>query len=224
MDAGTSGSGFADPEKLAQKTIERSNVYGLLATIYRQEPTADLLQRLTNPPFLRALSAAGVALERDFLDCPQDQLLASLSLEYTQLFIGPGKHVSPHESVHTPADGGSLWGKSTVNVKKFIESVGIEFRPQYHGIPDHISVELEFMQKLAQAEADAWGIGDRDKAMGYRSIEKEFLDNHLSRWIPVFCDKLKEQAAFSFYREMAKLLEGFIGIDKEELAPTTQGE
>ncbi|MFQ5936669.1 MAG: molecular chaperone [Acidiferrobacterales bacterium] len=207
---------------MAQKTIERSNVYGLLATIYRQEPTADLLQRLTNPPFLRALSAAGVALERDCLDRPQDQLLASLSLEYTRLFIGPGKHISPHESVHTPADGGSLWGKSTVAVKQFIESVGVEFRPEYHGIPDHISVELEFMQEVTDTEAQAWQREDRAQVVSCLQIEKKFISEHLAQWVPRFCEKVIEEAELSFYREMAILTRNFIESDKEEIEQLAQ--
>jgi TorA maturation chaperone TorD len=211
------GAGGADPESLGQKTVERSNVYGFLAAIYGAEPTADLLGQIKDPPFLQALSAAGVALDEDFLSLPEEQLLSHLSLEYTRLFIGPGKHISPHESVHTPGDGESLWGKSTAAVKQLIESVGIEFRPDYHGLPDHISVELEFMQKVTKAEAEAWQRGDYAGAAKWLRLEQEFVDSHLAIWIPAFCENVVGQTELSFYSEMAKLTREFIETEKEQI-------
>jgi len=40
----------------------------------------------------------------------------------------------------------------------------LKYRPDYTGIPDHISVELELMQKIAQREAKAWE-EDREGAL-----------------------------------------------------------
>ncbi len=192
-----------------------------LAAIFRTEPTTELHHQVKEPSLLQALADFRVSLGEDFLRTPEDQLLDDLAVEYTRWFLGPGTHVSPHGSVHMPGEDGLVWRNSTVAAKSFMGSLAGNLDPEYTDLPDHISVELEFMQKLAQARA--WHIGDRAKAMSYRSIEKEFLDNHLSKWAPVFCDKLKMQATLSFYREMAKLLGGFIGINKEELARTSQG-
>ena len=224
MSLAADDTGAIVMEQSARTAEERGNLYGFLAAVYRAEPTVELLRQVEEPSFREALVAVGISLDEYFLRTPEDGLLDDLAVEYTRLFLGPGKHVSPHGSVHMPGEDGRLWRNSTVAAKKFKQSLGVDFRPESHGLPDHISVELELMQKLAQAEARAWHTGDRAKAMSYRSIEKEFLDNHLSKWVPIFCDKLKMQATLSFYREMAKLLEGFIGIDKEEWTRTSQGE
>ncbi len=136
---------------LAETSQERSNVYGLLAVIYRTELKSDLLKQITEPPVLQALSDLGVQFENDFLQKAGDDLLEDLAVEYARLFIGPGKHISPHESVHHQRDDGQsglLWGMSTVEVKKFIESTGLEYKSDYQGLPYHISVELEFMREL----------------------------------------------------------------------------
>ncbi len=217
MDAGARGTGVANVANAAEITIERSNLYGFLAAIYREEPTADLLRRIKDPPFLRALDSVGITLDEDLRDRPEEQLVSDLSLEYTRLFIGPGKHVSPHESVHTLGDGGLLWGRSTVAVKKFVESVGIEFRSEYHGIPDHISVELEFMQKVTEAETDAWRCRDHAQVAHCREIEHEFIGEHLAKWVPGFCEKVMAEAECSFYREMARLTKDFISVEQQEL-------
>jgi TorA maturation chaperone TorD len=207
---------------MAQKAITRSNLYGLLATIYRVEPTADLLRQIKHPRFLEALVDVGVTLEKDFLDAPEEQLLSDLAVEYTRLFIGPGKHISPHESVHTEGHDESLWGRSTVEVKGFIESVGIEFRPDYHGMPDHISVELELMQKLTEAEAKAWQRGDYAEATMWLQLEQEFTDKHLARWVPAFCKQVVGQAELSFYSEMAMVTKEVLEMEKKQIEGLVQ--
>jgi TorA maturation chaperone TorD len=212
---------IAGVESFAGKTTERSHLYGFLAAIYRAEPTTDLLQQIKSPPFLQALDDVGVTLDKDFLDLPAEQLLSELALEYTRLFVGPGKHISPHGSVYMSGEGGSLWGVSTAAAKRFIESVGAEFRPEYHGLPDHISVELEFMQQLTRAEAQAYQRHDQAAAAQFLSIEKEFIQKHLATWVPAFCDRVIGEADSSFYREMAKLTRNFVLADKEEVEKLT---
>lgn len=206
----------ANPEEMAQKAITRSNLYGFLAAIYRVELTADLLRRIKHPRFLEVLADVGVTLEKDFLDVPEEQLLSDLAVEYTRLFIGPGKHISPHESVHTPGHDESLWGRSTVEVKDFIESVGIEFRLDYHGMPDHISVELELMQKFTAAEAKAWQLGKYAEATMWLQLQQEFIRKHLARWVPAFCKQVVEQAELPFYSHMAMVTKGFLEMEKKQ--------
>ena len=211
-----------DPEEIAQRAITRSNLYGFLAAIYRVEPTAGLLRQIRHPSLLEASVNVGVTLEIDFLGAPEEQLLPELVVEYTRLFIGPGKHISPHESVHTQGHDESLWGRSTVAVKDFIESVSIEFRPDYHGMPDHISVELELMQKLTEAEANAWQRGDYAEAAMWVQLEQKFTDDHLARWGPSFCEQVIGQAELSFYREMAVVTKQVLGMEQKQIKKLVQ--
>jgi TorA maturation chaperone TorD len=198
----------------------RSNIYGLLASVYRQEVTSDLIQQIKDPQFLGVLSDLGTEGLDTFLQKPENELLEDLAVEYTRLFLGPGKHISPHESVHHQRDDGqwgNLWGKSTAEVKKFIESTGLNYIEDFKGLPDHISVEFEFMQKLTLHEKKAWGEADADKATSYRQIEKKFVEAHLFQWIPSFCEKVMEHTELSFYRAMAALTRSFIKFEMEEL-------
>jgi len=86
-------------------------------------------------------------------------LAEDLAVEFTRLFIGPGPHISPHESVNTETHDvkeAALWSAQTVKVKKFIEAAGLEYDDSFSGMPDHVTAELEFMQRLAAKEAEAW--------------------------------------------------------------------
>ena len=213
---------MAQTEKAQRMAVarQRSNVYGLLATAYRQEVTSEFLQQLRDPEFLRILSDLGIQLTSDFLQKPEEELLDDLAVEFAGLFLGPGGHISPHESVHHQKDGvesGMLWGESTAVVKKFIESAGLGYDPEYTGLPDHISVELEFMEALARHEEQAWSEDDEEEAFRCLAMERRFLDEHLSRWVPVFCDKVTAAAELSFYRELAGLTKRFIEFDWQEL-------
>lgn len=214
------GPAAGEPESMAGTALERSNLYGFLAAIYRQEPGPELLSRINEPETRAALANAGVHLAEDFFGRPQEDVLEELTLEYTRLFIGPGGHISPHASVHIEDEGvGSLWGESTAQVKCFIESLGFEYKPDYSGLPDHIAVELEFMEALTAREAGAWGKDDREEAGNCLAVEKTFLDKHLILWIPAFCEKVEKESSLSFYTEMARLTAAFIRSERKALTP-----
>jgi len=218
---------MAKNEKLNMKELagHRSNIYGLLAAIYRREVTSYLLQQINDPSVLGVLSHLGIKLNNGFLDKPEHELLEDLAVEYARLFIGPGKHISPHESVHHKRDDGQwgqLWGPSTAEVKKFIESAGLSYQSEYTGLPDHISVELEFMQQVIHAEQKAWGDGEINLVLVYQEKEKIFIEEHLAGWIPDFCVKVIEAAKMPFYREMARLTWSFIEFEKQELKKLTE--
>jgi TorA maturation chaperone TorD len=213
---------MAKTEKLNMKELagHRSNIYGLLATIYRREMTSDLLRQIKDPSMLGVLSTLGLKLNNGFLKKPEHELLEDLAVEYARLFVGPGKHISPYESVHHKKEGvqsGQLWGQLTAEVKKIIESSGLEYKSEYKGLPDHISVELEFMQQVILREAQAGEEDDDKTALLCREHEKKFIDEHLFCWIPDFCEKVIKAAELSFYREMARLTHSFIEFEKEEL-------
>jgi len=204
----------------AAMAMQRTIVYGLLAEVYRREVTPEFLQEMKDPQFLGVLQNLGIDWEGDLLEKPVEGLLEDLSVEYARLFLGPGKHISPHESVHHQrADGqwGQLWGKSTVEVRKFIEAAGLSYETEYQGIPDNISVELEFMQKLIEREAQALAENDEESVLKCRKIEKRFMEEHLIQWVPRFCDQVAQEAESPFYRDMAVLTKNFIAFDRKEV-------
>ena len=217
---------MAKTEKLNMKELaeHRSSIYGFLAAIYRQELTSELLQQMKAHRFQEVLSNLGVKLNNEFFQNSEKELLENLAIEYTRLFVGPGKHISPHESVHHKKEGvqsGQLWGELTAQVKGIIESSGLEYESEYTGMPDHISVELEFMQHVVQREAQAWEADDDETALLCLENEKNFVDEHLLGWIPDFCEKVIETAEVPFYREMARLTRNFIEFEKQELKKLT---
>ena len=65
--------------------------------------------------------------------------------------------------------------------------------------PDYLMFELEFMQYLIQKEEISW--------------QKKFLQEHLTVWIPDFCECLRKNAHLPFYQSIASLTDHFISLD-----------
>jgi TorA maturation chaperone TorD len=210
----------ADSAAMSEHAMQRSNIYGFLARAYRKELTPDMLDQLKDSSFTEVFSDMDVKLGDEFFSQPADELLEALAIEYTRLFLGPGSHISPHESIHYERDDGDWgrhWGASTVEVKKFVESLGLKYKETDKSIPDHISVEMEIMQKVIEKEGEAWGKDKGDEALHFLKIEKMFMEDHLDKWVHQFCDKVVSSAELSFYREIAKLTKSFIAFEKDEI-------
>jgi TorA maturation chaperone TorD len=86
-----------DWKELAESAKFRSNIYGLLATVFRQEPGGALIRELRDPPLRGIFSDLGVDLGKLFFTAPESQLVEILAQEFTRLFIGPSSHISAHE-------------------------------------------------------------------------------------------------------------------------------
>ena len=201
----------------AETATARSNLYGLLAALYRGEPTATLLKEISAPEFQAAIDAAGAELQTNTGPGSEEGALEALAVEYTRLFIGPGGHIAPYAAIYLGGEGASLWGPETVWVKGYIQDAGFDYKPDYHDLPDHISVELEFMQEIIAREARALEKGDAAEAGDLRRIEEEFLTRHLIKWVPGFCRKIEGEAELPFYKEIAVLTRDFLVSEIDEL-------
>jgi TorA maturation chaperone TorD len=204
----------------AEMATARANVYGLLADVFREEPSEALLSKLGGPEFSGALQALNLSLDGVFGNTSRAQLIEDLALEFTRLFIGPGSHISPHESMHREARFGeqkSLWNAQTVEVKKFMAAAGLKVDDSFSGMPDHLCAEFEFMQQLLLKEAEAWTDEEHGLGANIFKIEKRFYEEHLSLWVPNFCDRIIEATGHPFYKQFSEVTKGFIDFEKEIL-------
>ena len=216
----------ASSEEGPQQASSRGNCYGLLALILRGPPTVQVVGQLRSGPLADALSDLGCDLTND-LAGELEAVTERLTEEYTLSFLGPGPHVSPYASVHHDAEG-QLWGDSTVQVKRFVEGVGLSFEGNWDSIPDHIAIELELMQRLSAYEAELWArravaTGPPQKDIDEQlsrclAVEEKFLLEHLCVWVPKFCERLVATSTSLFYREMAGVTKAIVLSHVEQIA------
>jgi len=205
-----------------EEALERSRLWRLLAAIFRQEPGGELIERLRSAHLKDLLLQSGFELGDDFASKPLDVVKEELAEEFTRLFLGPGKHISPHESVQLPNGSGTLWGLESVLVKRFIEAAGFEYDGNFSGIADHISVELDFLALLTEVEADSWQSGNTEAGVNALEWQQGFIARHAGKWMPVFCAKVKEGADLPFYPVFAGLLQGFLADEETQILSRLQ--
>jgi len=106
--------------------------------------------------------------------------------------------ISEYESLHNYplGDRPRLWGKAAEEVQAFYISAGIVMDEEINLIPDHISAEMPFMSYLIKN--------------GISELQKKFLEDHLVKWIPEYCNELQKYAGTVFYKEIANILKEFI--------------
>ena len=200
---------------LISKIEERSSIYRFLSQVYSGEPDKDFLENFRNSGLLETLKELGIDLGQDFRNAPLRELADELSVEYTRLFIGPGGHIYPYESAYRK-DKESASLDTATEVKRFIEFHGLKYKRNFTEQFDHISVELEFMERVLREEQVSLKKKDIKEAAGFSNLGKKFIKEHLVKWLPEFSDKTINAARLSFYREIAKLTKEFILLEGTE--------
>ncbi len=75
--------------------------------------------------------------------------------------------------------------------------------------PDHISAELEFLHFLTFQETQ-----DPENFRGYLLAEKDFLERHPLKWVPGFCERLRDSGN-PFHTHLAEVASEFISCEHE---------
>ncbi|MBI2522332.1 MAG: molecular chaperone TorD family protein [Bdellovibrio sp.] len=202
----------------------RCDIYAFLATIFSQEINAEQIKTLMDSGVLEMLVGLDAKIDHKFFNRPLKEVEEDLAVEYTALFIGPGKHISLHESIYVPDSTGKMgyyWGECTADMKKWVDHYGLKISEKFESIPDHISIELEFMQRIVEQEYLSWGRNDQETAKRCIEVARTFFNKHIIKWVPLFFDKIIETAKLDFYREIATVGKAFISAEVELLNEKT---
>jgi TorA maturation chaperone TorD len=150
------------------------------------------------------------------------QLLSSLAIEFAALFINPGqqvgrKRIMPWESAYFTSPP-RMYGPPYHEVVEAFRLVGFEKPNEYHEPEDHISLELEFMAHLVRLTTASIDSRKPEFALGYLKLQKEFLTEHLLRWVGKFSQELmqnSEKREVDFYYALGMMLESYIKLDDQ---------
>jgi DMSO reductase family type II enzyme chaperone len=82
-------------------------------------------------------------------------------------------------------------------------------------LPDHISVELEFMHYLTFREAEALKHNLSQDA--YQRAQRDFLDRHPGKWLPLLRQKLGDFQPLPFFSQLVTLADEFVRRDRHYL-------
>ena len=83
---------------------------------------------------------------------------------------------------------------------------------------DHVAVELEYMSLLAQWQMQAMTAGDESTAIAYLEKQHDFLETHLGVWLPMFTQRIVENARTGFYRHVSSATDVWVNRDRDVCA------
>lgn len=160
----------------------------------------------------------GYATIRNYLSAPHPGVMTELAVDYARTFIGHGNNgysaAYPFESVYTSAKRLLMQGARD-EVLVIYRSAGIDKKDSWKDGEDHIALELEFMQILAQRTVDALTENNEEEALSLLLRQQSFLEDHLLGWFPMMESDMKKFSKTDFYRGLADLTHGFLETDLE---------
>lgn len=197
----------------------RRDYYALFVSLLWREPADELIgalgpglpERVAAAEALHGLLGAGWTQIAAFLaGTPPASAGESVSAEYTRLFIDPyGREVNPYESYYLT---GNLFDRPLAIVRSTLEEIGIARQEGYTEPEDFLAFELDVMRRLVERQGES---ADPDAETQWVGRQATFLRRHLLVWAPAAARDLAEAKHAVFYRGVARLLQGFLELERE---------
>lgn len=140
--------------------------------------------------------------------------------EYTWLFQR-NVRCPLHETAYD-SDRSVAMAHDLAQVAGFYAAFGVQIADSFRDLPDHLSMELEFVSYLYAKEAYALEQGWKGRANECRAARRQFLREHLARWLPAFAGRAAQHARLRFYPAAAALALALLA--GEHVAAEERGE
>jgi putative dimethyl sulfoxide reductase chaperone len=214
MNSDESNSGNAS---LSEVLVGESLILGLLGKLLYNYPERAWIQSLADEELFAESPfgseqpdiTAGLTLLQGWTRTSRggmtDEAFDDLRADYTRLFIGPNSVLAPPwESVHLSVDQ-LLFQEQTLQVRAWYQRFGLE-APNLHAEPDdHVGLELSFAGQLAKLASEREDRAASEQLLG---AQRDFLSQHVLKWVPAWCGQVESQARTEFYRGIALLTRG----------------
>ncbi|MDP1826148.1 MAG: molecular chaperone TorD family protein [Archangium sp.] len=192
---------------------ERQRLYAFFARLWVKELDGPFLELLDGPlgrELLPRFHEDEAALLRD-----ADQRVATFDADFVHLTV---VNLTPYESFFRRDD--AMLEAGAVNpVASWLNQYALEVDlAQARALaPDHLGLELEVMAVLCAKEAEALEAGNTPAVGAVRQVQREFLDEHLLTWAPLYLFAARRNARTLLYREGAEATLQYLFTDLEQV-------
>jgi TorA maturation chaperone TorD len=195
----------------------RTQLYGFFGNSLLKVMTAETAMGL-NPAFWKEFPLEPEADEHiatalsALITCTQSladktdaaKALERVGVEYTRLFVGPGKPAAPPWETLYREGGTVLFGQPTFEMKKLLAQEGIRASRDSHQFEDHIGFELLY---LGMRSAD---YAENPPSSAAVTELQPFIKAHPLSFIEQLHAKAREAATIGFYPALIELIWGFL--------------
>ena len=197
-------SNLSSSSALDEETA-RAEIYGLLAQLFYQVPSPELLAQLRV-----AVTDAPVA--GGFLEEPWRQLVAAsrvstdadIATEFNQLFGGVGKPEIYLYASHYVS--GFLNDKPVARLREDLAALGLERDDSMSETEDHFACLCEVMRYL---------IAGDDVAVSNLTQQREFFAKHVQPWAHEMLDFILKHPRAQFFAQLAAFTQAFLNIETQ---------
>ena len=206
-------------------TATREDVYRLLAACF-YPPSKELIEEgccATLADLLAPVAPDAAQYAGDATVALGNSSLYALAVEHARLFIGPFQLVAPPYGSIYLDDTKTVMGDSTARVAAFYHNCGLQLAEDFHELPDHFAVELEFISFLAFKQREAEVSGDSNEVARITALQQEFLGKFLMPWLEPFTAAIINDAEAPFYQAIARCTTTFINADYTALTSANNG-
>lgn len=194
---------------------QRQRLYAFLSRLWVKELDAEAVAMVQGPLGRELLPDFSASPEVRELEEPERRA-ATFDADFTHLTV---VNLVPYESFFRRDDG--LLEAGAVNpVASFLSRYGFEvdLAAARSLAPDHLGIELEVMSVLCAREAEALSNDNGPAGRAVRRVQREFLEQHLLAWAPVYLFAALRNARTKLYREAAEATLHFLCADHELVA------
>ncbi|MDP3512930.1 MAG: molecular chaperone TorD family protein [Sulfuritalea sp.] len=207
---------------LADVAGRRGRTYWLLARGFAEAPGSVLLGELitalgpVNPaePLAAETAAFADALHSAL---SADAASDALAIEFTRLFGGISESYGGPPPFESVVRSGNWGGDIALAVVAAYADAEIVPPLPDASPPDHLAAELRFLAIACHREGQAWQADDTQAAMDWVGRERDFLDQHVLRWVPEYCRQAAGMAETPFYRALLALTPRACELDREDI-------
>ncbi len=178
---------------------QRIFIYAFLSRLMADAVDATYLKELKKNPEL--LETIGAESFQWIVNTPEEEVLDALNVDYTSMFV---MNTQPIESFILDAKQDTLVGLQNPVMQFYFEN-GYDVNMHQTKImaPDHISIELGFMQALIHKDDT--------------KPQLAFLEKHLGRWSIAYFMGMKAMANTPFYKDICDFYVEFLIADMDYL-------
>lgn len=190
----------------------REDTYRLLAACY-YAPTSALQEEgccATLASLLGNFSPEAAASAAEANRIVNETSIEYQLIEYSRLFLGPFNLVAPPYGSVWLDKNKTVMGDSTSSVAAFYQTNGLQLANDFHELPDHIAVELEFLSYLCFKQREARVTEDTAGVERYAQAHQVFLSTFLLSWLTPFCEAIINDGEAPFYTAVARCTLAFV--------------
>ena len=137
------------------------------------------------------------------------EVLHELRIDWAHMYLGDRPRVTNTEGLwrfrSEGRDSVRMINRYTNEVADFMRECGVKRQPKYNDCIDYIENECDFAAFLANGPEYLAEMG-RDNI----EILGNFMDDHMLKWAPGFCDDVQRESTTPYYQALAALMQAFL--------------